>query len=154
MGFGKRSAQLCDALERMRRDDKLMGIGAAVVGNSGGFSAPDQFCAAATDALPATKHGLGDLPVGGGIPSFHWMNRDTIGKFDAGTFDGLKEWRRLARENLCVVRNIEAERAEMFTEARELLDRSQAKNGSAHAERFSWCQKASVMVGEKFPETM
>src|SRR5580704_18579411 len=91
--FDERGAHAGEAVARVRSDDDLIGIGAACVIDGGGFAAPDEFCAALAEALPAPDGVVAGVAVGRAVPAFHGIDGDAIADFDAAAIDRTEQRR-------------------------------------------------------------
>src|SRR5580704_15480747 len=89
--FDERGAHAGEAVARVRSDDDLIGIGAACVIDGGGFAAPDEFCAALAEALPAADGVVAGIAVGRAVPAFHGIDGDAIANFYIATLDGFEQ---------------------------------------------------------------
>src|SRR5262252_10940423 len=84
---------------------KLIGICSSVVSYGNGLASPDQFRAASTEISPPMFGQICRLPVGGSIPSFHWMDSEAITDLSAVKFNRLPQRRVCALNHLGVARD-------------------------------------------------
>src|ERR1035441_6701091 len=76
-------------------DDKLPGVGAPIGADGDGLAAPDEFCAALSESLPAAGHQLSGLAVGGSVPAFHGEDTEAVREWSIASREsaGLRERR-------------------------------------------------------------
>src|ERR1700680_1937274 len=121
MLFNQCGPQSCQALLGMRRGQKLIGIGAACVGDRHRLSTPDQFRTAAAEALPAPDRVLARVAVRQAVPPFHGLNCDPVANFDSTADQWHPQWRLRSTQKLAITGERQTERLQMFLETRHVL---------------------------------
>src|SRR6266496_321842 len=112
----------------MRRHQELIRIGAPFMRDRNGFSAPDQFPTAATEALPPPERTLSGVAVGRGIPAFHGLHRDPVADFGLTADEGPSQRGLWPKSEFAIARNRQMQRTQMVLKMRHVLHTSQPQN--------------------------
>src|SRR5215467_6987014 len=80
-------SQAFNVAHRVVANQKLIGIRAAVLAHRGGFSSPDQFCAARSKVAPPADRQFAGPSVRRAVPAFHGLNRETVSNTRAVNID-------------------------------------------------------------------
>src|SRR5689334_9923981 len=102
--------------------------------NRNRFPAPDQFCAAQAEALPAPPDQVGRMTVVRAIPAFHWQDREPIARGLAVDLDRLSQGR--ARPGLDLLIKIQVN-TQLLQVAAKILRLAELSNRTIRHYRFS-----------------
>src|SRR5690349_25003775 len=91
-----------------------MRIGASAVRDGDCFPAPDQFCAALSEATPASYGAFGGLAVGSSIPALHGLDGDAIADFEPAGLQWLAQGRVGGVEKFLIAGDVQAEGTKML----------------------------------------
>src|SRR5579859_500085 len=111
--------------------EKLIGIRSSFVGNRNGFSTPNQLAAAATEPLPSSNGFFRRGAVRSRVPSFHGLNGDPVSDFERTAFQRPAQRRLATGRDLRLAGDMQPEGLQMTLEASNVLEGSQANDGSA-----------------------
>src|SRR2546428_303273 len=78
--FDQRIAKAGDSRLIFAIENELIWIRSPISTDGHRFAAENKFRAAFTKSAPAPQHIIADAAAGGAIPTFHWLNRKTIGE--------------------------------------------------------------------------
>src|SRR5262249_61324419 len=86
-------AQTFQSLSRVLSGYKLVRTCASCVTNCDRLAPPNQFCAAASEALPAAERIFRGIAIGSAVPAFHRLNCDPLRDHDPASIERSSEWR-------------------------------------------------------------
>src|SRR5579863_6154584 len=92
MFFHERRAQRADGRLGAVSQEKLIGIGAAVVPDGDRFAAPNQLGAALAEAPPAAKREFTRLAGRRAVPAFHREDTEPIADDASFAVQGARQW--------------------------------------------------------------
>jgi len=112
----------------VRSDHELVRICASFVRDGNGFTAPNEFCGAASKALPAAESILTGVAVGKRVPTFHGLHGDAIGELESAAQQGPEQRRLRSGKQFGIAGNICADGVQVVLEALNVFHCAEAEN--------------------------